>query len=114
MLDYDYFKNHYNLIVVDLSKQTELDADSRGIQQIEYYEMLKTNSQVCQVYSKVNVKLLDRKLKQPKTTVKDKSGRTLKMSLKMLHGNDLPHDLVLTTRQKAKLRNAFNNNISTF
>ena len=65
-------------------------------------------------YSKVSVKLLDRKLKQLKTAVKDKSRRTLKMSLKMINGNDLPDDLVLTTRQKTKLRNAFNNNISTF
>ena len=64
--------------------------------------------------SKVSVKLLDRKLKQLKTAVKDKSRRTLKMSLKMINGNDLPDDLVLTTRQKTKLRNAFNNNISTF
>ena len=31
----------------------------------------------------------------------------------MLDGNDLPHKLLLTTRQKAKLRNAFNNNIPT-
>ena len=30
----------------------------------------------------------------------------------MLHGNHLPHELILTTRQKAKLRNAFNNNMS--
>ena len=35
------------------------------------------------------------------------------MSLKMLNGNDLPHELLLTTRQKRKLRNAFNNNMST-
>ena len=35
------------------------------------------------------------------------------MSLKMLHGNELPHELLLTTRQKTKLRNAFNNNMST-
>ena len=35
------------------------------------------------------------------------------MSLKMLDGNDLPLELLLTTRQKAKLRNAFNNNMST-
>ena len=35
------------------------------------------------------------------------------MSLKIFDGNDLPHELVLTTRQKAKLRNAFNNCIST-
>ena len=35
------------------------------------------------------------------------------MSLKMLDGNDLPHELLLTTRQKTILRNAFNNNMST-
>ena len=35
------------------------------------------------------------------------------MSLKMLDWNDLPHELLLTTRQKTKLRNAFNNNMST-
>ena len=64
-------------------------------------------------YSKVNVKLLDRQLKQLKTAVKDKTGATLRMSLKMLDGNDLPHELLLTTRQKTKLRNAFNNNMLT-
>ena len=31
----------------------------------------------------------------------------------MFNGNDLPQDLLLTTRQKTKLRNAFNNNMST-
>ena len=31
----------------------------------------------------------------------------------MLDENDLPHELLLTTRQKVKLRNAFNNNMST-
>ena len=35
------------------------------------------------------------------------------MSLKNFYGNDLPHDLLLTTRQRTKLRNAFNNNMST-
>ena len=35
------------------------------------------------------------------------------MSLKMLKRNDLPHELLLATRQKIKLRNAFNNNNST-
>ena len=35
------------------------------------------------------------------------------MSLKMFAENDLPHELLLTTRQKTKLRNAFNNNMST-
>ena len=44
LLDYQYLKDHYQLIAVDLSKQKELDADSRAIQQIEFYVMLKTNS----------------------------------------------------------------------
>ena len=35
------------------------------------------------------------------------------MGLKMFDGNDLPHELLLTTRQKTKLINAFNNNVST-
>ena len=62
-------------------------------------------------YSKVNVKLSDTQLKKP--AVKDKTGITLRISLKMFDGNNLPHELLLTTRQKTKLRNAFNNNMST-
>ena len=30
----------------------------------------------------------------------------------MFNGNDLPHELLLTRRQKTKLRNALNNNMS--
>ena len=52
MLHFQHFKNHYNLIAIDLSKQKELDADSRAIQQIESHVMLKTNSQVCTVLEK--------------------------------------------------------------
>ena len=51
-------------------------------------------------------------MKQLKTAVKNKTGTPLRMSLKMLDGNDLPHELSLTTREKTKLRNAFNNNMS--
>ena len=35
LLDYDYIKNRYRLIAVDLSKQKDLDADLKTIQQIE-------------------------------------------------------------------------------
>ena len=35
LLDYNYFDKHYKLVAVDLSKQKELDADPRAIQQIE-------------------------------------------------------------------------------
>ena len=31
----------------------------------------------------------------------------------MFNRNNLPHELLLTTRQKTKVRNAFNNNAST-
>ena len=61
----------------------------------------------------VNVKLSDTQLKKLKTDVKDKTGTTLRMSLNMFDGNDLPHELLLKTRQKTKLRNAFKNNMST-
>ena len=39
LLDYQYFKDNYQLIAVDLSKQKELDADPRAIQQIGFYGM---------------------------------------------------------------------------
>ena len=51
--------------------------------------------------------------KKLKTAVKNNAGATLRMSLKMFDGNNLPHELLLTTRQRIKLRNAFNNNKST-
>ena len=31
----------------------------------------------------------------------------------MFNGNDIPHELLLTTRKKTKQRNSFNNNMST-
>ena len=64
-------------------------------------------------YSKVNVKLTDTQLKKLRTVVKNKTVKTLRMSLKMFDWNDLPHELLLTTRQRTKLRNAFDNNMST-
>ena len=64
-------------------------------------------------YSKVNVKLSDTQLKKLKTAVEKKAGTFLTINLKMFNGNDLLHELLLTTRQKTKLRNAFNNDMST-
>ena len=64
-------------------------------------------------YSKVNVKLSDTQLKKLKNAVKNKTGTALRISLKMFNGNDLPHELLLTTREKIKLRNGFNSNMST-
>ena len=59
MLDCQYFKDPYQLIAADLSKQKELDADSRAIQQIEFYGMLNTNSQVCTVLEKLKETMLE-------------------------------------------------------
>ena len=64
-------------------------------------------------YSKVNVKLSDSQLDKLKNAVKEKTGTTLRMTLKMFAEDELPHELLLTTRLKTKLRNAFNNNMST-
>ena len=60
-------------------------------------------------YTKVNVKLSDTQLKKLKDAVRNNTGTTLRINLNMLHGNNLPHELLLTTRQKTKLRNALNN-----
>ena len=49
-------------------------------------------------YSKTNVQLTDAQLKKLKTAVKNKMGISLRMSLKMLDENDLPHELLLATR----------------
>ena len=64
-------------------------------------------------YSKVNVKLTNTQLKKLKTAVENKTGITLRMSAKMIDGDNLLHELLLTAGQKTNLRNAFNNYMST-
>ena len=68
-------------------------------------------------YNKVNVKLSDSQLNKLKTAVKNGQGLTFVsltwINIKMFNGNNLPHELLLTTKQKTKLKNALENNIST-
>ena len=59
LLDYQYFKDHYQIIAADLSKQKELDADPKANQKIEFYRKLGTNSQVCTVLEKSKETLLE-------------------------------------------------------
>ena len=66
LLDYQYVKDNYNLIAVDLSKQIELDADSKAIQRIEFYGMSKTKSQVCTVLEKPKETMLEFYKARPK------------------------------------------------
>ena len=50
-LDFQHFKDHYQLTKVNLSNQT-FHANPRAIQQNGFYEMLKINSQVCTILGK--------------------------------------------------------------
>ena len=59
LLDYDYFNKHYKLVAVDLSKQKELDADPRAIQQIEFKYVLETDSTIYWVLEKSKETILE-------------------------------------------------------
>ena len=59
LLDYNYFDKHYKLVAVDLSKQKELDADPRAIQQIEFKYILGTNSTILWVLEKSKETILE-------------------------------------------------------
>ena len=63
-------------------------------------------------YNKVNTKLSDSQLNNLKTTIKNQTGVTLTMNIKMFNGNNLSHELLLTTRQTTKLKNTSKNNMS--
>ena len=55
-------------------------------------------------YNEVNAKLSDLQLNKLKSAVKSQSGIPLRMNLKMFNGNNLLHELLLTTRQKNKIK----------
>ena len=59
LLDFNYFKKDYKLVAADLSKQKELDADPRVIQQIEFKYMLGTNSTIYRVLEKSKETILE-------------------------------------------------------
>ena len=59
LFDSNYFDKHYKLVAVDLSKQKELDADPRAIQQIEFKYMLETNSAIYWVLEKSKETILE-------------------------------------------------------
>ena len=59
LLDFNYFDKHYKLVAVDLSKQKELDADPRAIQQIEFRYMLGTDSTIYWVLEKSKETILE-------------------------------------------------------
>ena len=64
-------------------------------------------------YYKVYVKSSDSQLNKLKSAAKNQTGVALRRNIKMFNGNNLPHELLIRTRQKAKLKNALENNMST-
>ena len=64
-------------------------------------------------YNKVNCKLSNVGLNKLKKAVKSNEGASLRLGIKNFNKDELPHELLLTTRQNTKLRNAINNNLVT-
>ena len=64
-------------------------------------------------YTKINCKLTSVQLNKLKKAVKSNEGATLRLGIKNLNKDEVPHELLLTTRQNTKLRNAINNNLTT-
>ena len=56
-------------------------------------------------YNKGNSRWSDSQLNKLRSAVKNQTGVTLKMNIEMFNGNNLPHELLLTTRQKTKFEN---------
>ena len=57
-------------------------------------------------YSKVNCKLTNVQLNKLKKAVKSNEGATLRLSIRNFNKDEDPHELLLTTRQNTKSRNA--------
>ena len=64
-------------------------------------------------YEEAGVKVTNTQLNKLKSTVKNKTGTTLRITRKNFLDKELPHGLFLTTRQKTKKENTFANNMST-
>ena len=64
-------------------------------------------------YNKINCKLTNVQLNKLKKAVKSNEGASLRLGFKSFNKDELPDELLLTTRQNTKLRNAINNNLST-
>ena len=64
-------------------------------------------------YSEINCKLTNVQLNKFKKAVKSNEGATLGLGIKNFNKIEHPHELLLTTRQNTKLRNAINNNLTT-
>ena len=62
--------------------------------------------------SKINCKLTNIQINKLKKAVKSNEGAILRLGIKNFNTDELPHELLLTTRQNTKLRNVINNNLA--
>ena len=64
-------------------------------------------------YTKKNGKLTNMQINKLKKAVKSNEEVTLRLGIKNFNKDELPHEILLTTRQRTKLRNAINNTLAT-
>ena len=59
LLDYNYFKNYYNMTAIDLSKQQAVDSDPKAIQQVNFTGNLEQQATIFFIIEEVKEKVLD-------------------------------------------------------
>ena len=64
-------------------------------------------------YNTVIAKLSNSQLNNLKSAVKNRRGTILRMNARILSANNIPHELLITTRQTTKQRNTIENDMST-
>ena len=64
-------------------------------------------------YTKVNIKLINLQLSKLKKAVINNDSANLRIGIRNVDKEDLPHELLLRTRQNTKLRNAISSNMAT-
>ena len=64
-------------------------------------------------YTKVNIKLTNLQLSKLKKAVITNDSANLRIGIRNFNKEDLPHELLLRTRQNTKLRNAISSNMAT-
>ena len=64
-------------------------------------------------FEEPRVEVTNTQLNKLKSAAKNKTRSTLRITKKNFQDEEWPHELFLTTRQKAKIRNVFANNMST-
>ena len=69
LVDYSYFKDHYKIIAIDLSKRQALDADPRAIQQVNFTANLDRTGNTTMFFI----------IEEAKKTVLDVSQETVKV-----------------------------------